>query len=69
MAKIAASTMKRMMKEFGAERVSDDAALSMAKYLTDIAEDTTKKLVILADKAGRNTVRESDFDTLFEISE
>lgn len=69
MTKIAMSTTKKLMKECGAVRVSDDAALAMAKLLTETLEDVTKRLIVLANSADRNTIREEDFTTLYAVTD
>ena len=41
----------------------------MAKLLTETLEDVTKRLIVLANSADRNTIREEDFTTLYAVTD
>ena len=51
-----AKTFKRLMKSYGAERVSDEAAEYMAKYTEKILFQIISRASKLAEHAGRKTV-------------
>jgi histone H3/H4 len=50
----------RLMEQAGAERVSQDAKIAMAEYLTDYALEIGKLAVKYAAHAGRTTVIDKD---------
>lgn len=60
MSKIPLATLKRIMKESGAARVSDDAVEALADALEEYAEETSRQAIKLANHAGRKTVTEDD---------
>ena len=57
---ISASTVKKILKEAGAQRVSVEAAEELRNYLNRIAFRTAQKSVRLSKHAGRKTVGRSD---------
>jgi histone H3/H4 len=57
---ISSGTIKKILKEAGATRVSADAAESMRKYLNRMAFRTAQKAVKLSRHAKRKTVEASD---------
>lgn len=59
---IAAAPMAEILKNAGAERVSDDAAKAFSELLTEIAEVIAKDAVALARHAGRKTIKRSDIE-------
>ncbi len=59
---IAAAPMAKILKEAGAERVSDDAAAAMANVMMDKAMELAKDAVKFAVHAGRKTVKREDIE-------
>ena len=57
---IPAAPMAEIMKQAGAERVSEAAAKELADVLMEIAMDISKDAVKFANHAGRKTVKKDD---------
>ena len=57
---IPAAPMAEIMKNAGAERVSEAAAKELADVLMEIAMDISKDAVKFANHAGRKTVKKDD---------
>ncbi len=57
---ISLASAYRIIKKFGAERVSDDAANELRKILENIGEKIAKQAVELAFHAGRKTIKPED---------
>lgn len=60
MAEIPLAPIKRVMKNAGAERVSDDAVEAMRDAMEDWAEDLAQDANTFATHAGRKTVQKED---------
>jgi histone H3/H4 len=52
--------VNRIIKEAGAERVSEDAKAALAEYLEEVARDVAKEANNVAKIAKRKTVKAED---------
>lgn len=59
---IAAAPMAEILKNVGAERVSEPAAQALAAVMKDIAFDIAKDAVKFANHAGRKTIKREDIE-------
>jgi histone H3/H4 len=59
---LATAPMHRICKKAGAERVSESAALEMAKILEDIGLKIALEAIDFAMHAGRKTVKARDIE-------
>lgn len=59
---IAAAPMAEILKQAGAERVSDNAARVFADIMTEKAFELAKDAVKFAHHAGRKTVKKEDIE-------
>lgn len=50
-------------------RVSMDARIALADILEEFADNIAEKAAILADHAGRKTIKAADIETYFELFE
>ena len=57
---IALASVHRIIKKFGAERVSDSAAYELRKVLEIVGENVAKQAVELARHAHRKTIKPED---------
>ena len=60
MAELPIAPIKRLLKNAGASRISDDAAVKLAEVLEEIGEDLARDATKLAKHAGRKTVKAED---------
>jgi histone H3/H4 len=54
------AAMERILKQAGAERVSDKAKTAMKEVVEEIVEKISKDAVRYAEHAGRKTVKSED---------
>jgi len=54
------AAMEKIMRQAGAERVSDKAKAALKAVLEDIGEEVAEQAVKFAMHAGRKTVKASD---------
>lgn len=52
--------VERVIRKAGAERVSEDAGVELAKVLEDYGMEISREAIILAKHAKRTTVKEED---------
>ncbi len=62
MGELAIAAMHRICKKAGAERVSESAAIQMAKVLEEIGVKIGREAVDFAMHAGRKTVKAEDVE-------
>lgn len=56
------AAMEKLLKQFGAGRISDTAKSALAAFLTQDAETICKKALDNAKHAGRTTVTDKDIN-------
>ncbi len=54
------SSMYRILKKSGAQRVSDESANELRRVIEEIAEAIAKNAVDMSNHAGRKTVKAED---------
>ena len=59
-ARLPTAPVTRLMRNAGAERVSEDASQALVKVLEEYGEKVARKAVSLAKHAGRKTVKAED---------
>ena len=59
---IASAPMAEILKNAGAERVSDSAAQALADVIKDMSFEIAKDAVKFAHHAGRKTIKREDID-------
>ncbi len=63
MAELPLAPVKRIIKQAGASRVSEDAVTELRDELEDHAEERAREAKEYAEHAGRKTVQASDVKT------
>jgi histone H3/H4 len=51
---------ERILKNAGAQRVSEDAKIAFSEVIQEIAEEIGRKASMISKHAGRKTVQEED---------
>jgi len=59
---IAAATMAEILRNAGAERVSEPAAQALASVIKEIAFEISKDAVKFSHHAGRKTIKREDIE-------
>ena len=54
------AAMEKILKQGGADRVSDKAKAALKNVIEDIAHDIAVKSIKLAEHAGRKTIKAED---------
>lgn len=62
MAELPLAPLKRVAKNAGAQRVSEEAVVELREVLEEIAEDLAKDAVVATKHAGRVTVKKEDIN-------
>ena len=62
MSELPIAPIKRLLKNAGAARISDDAAVELAGVLEEIGEQLARDATKLAKHAGRKTVKAEDIE-------
>ena len=60
MSEISKATIARIIKEAGAERVSEDAKAELAAYVEEVARNVAKEATQVAKIAKRKTIKADD---------
>jgi len=63
------NSFRKIAKQNGIKRISDDACKLLAKYCEEYAVELLKKAIILSEHAQRTTVTESDIETVRKLTQ
>jgi len=63
------NSFRKLAKQNGIKRISDDACKLLAKYCEEYAVELVKKASILAQHAQRTTVTESDIEAVRKLTQ
>lgn len=67
MSEIPKKTVKRIISQEGAQRVSGDSSKALTAFLETIAREIAEIAIILSHHAGRETVKEEDIQRGLDI--
>lgn len=62
MSEIPKAPITRIMKESGADRISEDAKDAIIDYLEEVARDITSEATKIAQIAKRKTIKKEDIE-------
>lgn len=62
MTELPIAPVKRILKNSGAARISDEAAVELANVLEEVGEDIAVRAAKLAKHAGRKTIKAEDVE-------
>ncbi|MBN2518049.1 MAG: histone family protein [Candidatus Altiarchaeota archaeon] len=60
MSELPLAPLERIMRNAGADRVSEDAVIALATILEDVAEEISEDAIAIAKHAGRKTIMADD---------
>lgn len=66
MSELPLTPLGRIIKNGGAERVSEDAKIALSEYLEDISTDITQLALKNAAENGRKTLKAEDIDVAYK---
>ena len=60
------ATLEKLLKNAGAERVSESACIALKNYLENEAQRIGKKSITYALHAGRKTIKDKDIELVLK---
>jgi histone H3/H4 len=60
MGELPLAPLERIMRNAGADRVSEDAVIALAEIIEDVAEELSEDAIAIAKHAGRKTIMAED---------
>lgn len=67
MSELPLTPLGRIIKSGGAERVSEDAKITLADFLEDISQDIAELALENAKKEGRKTLKAQDIEAAYKM--